>query len=392
MQAKQRFTDVTIVTPNSLQNKDLLVDQGTIVDIVDRENQMSDEWKIINGNDNYLFPGMIDVLQHGFLNYLYGHAEENCVVDNAKVLPSVGVTGFLPSTPCLPPEKTHELLNNLSKDIDNAKEGSRVLGIHSEGPCFSLPGAHNPKNLLKPSVELAEELLRSTNGKLKAVTIAPEMNGSEKFIKRLKKDNVSIHLGHSGADPNDVSMFADWGVDAVTHMYDALPTYPPDDTGVHILSLTDALIAEPRIALGLICDGIHAHPRLVELLSHLPSGRVFLETDSVKGSGSSQPVKFEFYPGRWCTVEKGKASTYEGLLAGSSLTSIEALQNYLKFSKKTLSQASIASSLVPARVIGLDDKMGSIEKNKFADFILLRKNDLEISETFISGKSVYKNE
>ena len=392
MQAKQRFINVTLVTPTGEKSQDLLVEGGLIVDIVDRDTQLDENFQTIDGNDNYIFPGMIDVLQHGFLNYLYGHAEENCVVDNVKLLPSVGVTGFLPATPCLPPEKTHELLGNLSTDIDKAKDGARVLGIHSEGPCFVLPGAHNPKNLRNPSIELAEELIHSTNGKLKAVTIAPEMDGSEHFIKRLKKDNISIHLGHSGANPIDVPMFADWGVDAVTHMYDALPTYPADDTGVHVLSLTDALIAESRIALGLICDGIHVHPQLVELLSHLPSDRVFLETDSVKGSGSPEPVKFEFYPGRWCTVEKGKASTYDGLLAGSSLTSIEALQNYLKFSKKTISQAARAASLVPARVIGLEDTMGSIEKNKFADFILLRKNDLEISETFISGKSVYKSE
>ena len=392
MQAKQRFTNVTLITPTGEKSQDLLVDDGLIVDIIEKDTQIDANFQIIDGNNNYIFPGMIDVLQHGFLNYLYGHAEENCAVDNAKILPSVGVTGFLPSTPCLPPEQTHELLNNLATDIDKVKEGARVLGIHSEGPCFSLPGAHNPKNLRNPSIDLAEELIRSTNGKLKAVTIAPEMEGSEEFIKRLKKDNISIHLGHSGANPLDVPMFVDWGVDAVTHMYDALPTYPADDTGVHVLSLTDALIAEPRIALGVICDGIHVHPQLVELLSHLPNDRVFLETDSVKGSGSPEPVKFEFYPGRWCTVEKGKASTYDGLLAGSSLTSIEALQNYLKFSKKTLSQVAIASSLVPARVIGLDDKMGSIEKNKYADFILLQKNDLEISETFISGKSVYKSE
>ena len=392
MQAKQRFTNVTLITPTGEKSQDLLVDDGFIVDIIEKDTQIDANFKTIDGNNNYIFPGMIDVLQHGFLNYLYGHAEENCVVDNAKILPSVGVTGFLPSTPCLPTEQTHELLNNLATDIDKVKEGARVLGIHSEGPCFSLPGAHNPKNLRNPSIDLAEELIRSTNGKLKAVTIAPEMEGSEEFIKRLKKDNTSIHLGHSGANPLDVPMFADWGVDAVTHMYDALPTYPADETGVHVLSLTDALIAEPRIALGIICDGIHVHPQLVELLSHLPNDRVFLETDSVKGSGSPEPVKFEFYPGRWCTVEKGKASTYDGLLAGSSLTSIEALQNYLKFSKKTLSQVAIASSLVPARVIGLDDKMGSIEKNKYADFILLQKNDLEISETFISGKSVYKSE
>ena len=206
------------------------------------------------------------------------------------------------------------------------------------------------------------------------------------------REIISIHLGHSGANPIDVPKFADWGVDAVTHMYDALPTYPPDDTGVHVLSLTDALIAETRIALGVICDGIHVHPQLVELLSHLPTDRVFLETDSVKGAGSPVPVKFEFFPGRWCTVEKGKASTYNGLLAGSSLTSIEALQNYYKFSKKTLSQVAIAASLVPARVIGLDNIMGSIEKNKLADFILLQKDNLEISETYIAGKSVYKSE
>ncbi len=68
------------------------------------------------------------------------------------------------------------------------------------------------------------------------------------------------------------------------------------------------------------------------------------------------------------------------------------MQNYFKFSKKTLSQVAIAASLVPARVIGLDNIMGSIEKNKLADFILLRKDNLEISETYIAGKSVYKSE
>ena len=80
------------------------------------------------------------------------------------------------------------------------------------------------------------------------------------------------------------------------------------------------------------------------------------------------------------------------MLAGSSLTSIEALQNYYKFSKKSLSQVAIAASLVPAKVIGLDNTMGSIEINKLADFIILNKDNLEIEETFISGKSVYQNE
>ena len=113
MQAKQRFTNVTLVTPIGEKNQDLLIEDDHIVDIVDRDSSVSDDFQIYDGKDNYIFPGMIDVLQHGFLNYLYGHAAENCTVDNAKLLPEVGVTGFLPSTPCLPPEPPHELLINL---------------------------------------------------------------------------------------------------------------------------------------------------------------------------------------------------------------------------------------------------------------------------------------
>ena len=89
MQAKQRFTNVTLVTPIGEKNQDLLVKDNLIVDIVDRDSSVSDDFQIYDGEDNYIFPGMIDVLQHGFLNYLYGHAEENCTVDNAKLLPEV---------------------------------------------------------------------------------------------------------------------------------------------------------------------------------------------------------------------------------------------------------------------------------------------------------------
>ena len=392
MQDKLRFTNITLVTPTSLQNKDLLTNGDRIVDIIERNEPIGEDWKAIDGHDCYIFPGMIDLLQHGFLDYLYNDAASHCVVNSSRDLPKVGVTGYLPSISSLPPDTTANVLTALAKECDLSKNGSRVLGIHSEGPCFTLAGAHNPKNLLNPSIPLAEKLIEGAMGKLKAVTLAPEMHGSEEFIRKMKKEGVSVHLGHSGANPIDVPRFVDWGVDAVTHMYDALPTYPHDNTGVHVLSLTDALIAESRIALGVICDGIHVHPQLVELLSHLPSDRVFLETDSNKYAGKEGVTEFEFFPGRVCISEKGKACTYNGMLAGSSLTSIEALQNYFKFSKKSLSQVSVATSLVPAKIIGMDNDLGSIEKEKFADFLLLNKNDLEISETYISAKSVYKNE
>ena len=68
MQAKQRFTNVTLVTPIGEKNQDLLIEGDHIVDIVDRDSSVSDDFQIYDGGDNYIFPGMIDVLQHGFLN------------------------------------------------------------------------------------------------------------------------------------------------------------------------------------------------------------------------------------------------------------------------------------------------------------------------------------
>ncbi len=72
MQHKQRFTNVTLVTPYGEVDNDLLIDGDKIVDILDPSENISDDWKIIDGKNNFIFPGMIDVLQHGFLNYLYG--------------------------------------------------------------------------------------------------------------------------------------------------------------------------------------------------------------------------------------------------------------------------------------------------------------------------------
>ena len=62
---KQRFTNVTLITPLGEFKKDLLIQGDKIIDIIEKDHDTSENWKIIDCNDNYIFPGMIDVLQHG---------------------------------------------------------------------------------------------------------------------------------------------------------------------------------------------------------------------------------------------------------------------------------------------------------------------------------------
>lgn len=388
---KQRWSNVTIVTPTAQLASDLLVDGDRIAGVIPASSEIGGDWQPIDGKGAILFPGMIDLLQHGYGQHLYNDTEQGAVAANSDVLLRNGVTGFLPSISCLPPLLMEPTLSRLAAQTGEAR-GARALGVHSEGPCFGSPGAHNPENIQLPSVELAERMLAATDGKLKAVTVAPEKPGAEGFIRTLKAAGVSIHLGHSLARPEDIPRYVSWGVGAVTHMYNVMPTYPPGNMGVHVVSLTDALIAEPTLALGLICDGIHVDPQLVKLLAQLPPDRVFLETDAMKFAGTPGAT-FEFYPGYVVTSAPGKAvrEAKGGGLCGSSLTPDEALRNFLNFSGKDLVQAANATSLTPAKVLGMARDIGSLEIGKLADFAVLDPKTLEVIATWVGGRELWSN-
>ena len=388
MHVKQRWTNVTIVTAAGLENANLLVQRDRIAGIVAADTPVGEDWQLVDGRGAILYPGMIDLLQHGFGEHLYCDVDDGAVAANSQVMLRHGVTGFLPAIPCLPPANMEGVLARLAAQCGEAK-GARALGIHSEGPCFGSPGAHNPENILAPSVELAQRMLAAAGGLLKAVTIAPERDGAEGFIGVMKRAGVSVHLGHSLARPEDIPRYVSWGVDAVTHMYNVMPTYPPGNMGVPVVSLTDALLAEPALALGLICDGIHVDPQLVKLLAQLPQDRVFLETDAMKYAGTPGKT-FEFYPGHVVTSAPGKAvRDQNGGLCGSSLAPDEAMRNYLAFSGKDLVRAGHATSLVPAKVLGMESEIGSLARGKRADFVVLDPATLAVKATYVGGERLY---
>lgn len=391
MGVKQKWAGGLVVTPTGILRHDLLVEGDRIIGIAAPDRATGTDWQVHDASGKMLFPGMIDLLQHGFDINLYSDATPDGVADSASKLPARGVTAFLPSIGCQPPAEFGSLLSRLAHACERA-EGARALGIHSEGPCFNSPGAHNPQNLQLPSLELAEMMLEGAHGRLAAVTVAPELPGAEAFIRRLKAQGVSIHFGHSQAAPDDVARYVGWGIDAVTHMYDVMRTIPPDNSGVHVFSLPDALLAERHLALGVVADGIHAHAKLLRILAQLPIDRVFLETDSMKYAGLPG-TEFEFYPGYFVTSAPGKAvRDRNGGLCGSSLTSDEAMRNYLSMAGANLVQAAHAASNVPARVIGRERDLGSLEAGKLADFVLLDATDLSVMETIIGGKSHFRRD
>jgi N-acetylglucosamine-6-phosphate deacetylase len=382
-----RFSNIRIVTPDSILDQDLLVDDaGVIGGIQDRTAKTGDA-RLIDGDGAFAFPGMLDLLTHGYGHHFYGDADPGAIGENSRILPRHGVTGFAPSFLSQATDQLFKILEKLANQATG--EGARVLGIHSEGPCINAPGAHDASRLNLPSEKLANEMIEAARGKLRIVTLAPELDGSREFVDVMTRAGVSLHLGHSLSPPDRVNEFADWGVRGVTHMYDVFFPAEVIEPGLYPVSLADALMAEPRLCLGLICDGVHTEPVQAKLLTQLSRERLFLETDSMKFTGLP-PGRFEFYPGTWAqTAPDGVIRLDGGELAGSLLTSDKALKNLVEFTGIDLPRASHATSLNPARLVGMDKELGSLEIGKQADIVLLDPSDLSVLSTYVDGKQVF---
>ena len=383
-----RFTNIRIVSPTSILDRDLLVNEaGRIEAMPLRGDQISDV-SVTDGNEALAFPGMLDLLTHGYGHHFYGDAETGALRENSKTLPRHGVTGFVPSFLSQAPDQLLNILRRLAEQSTDA-DGARILGIHSEGPCLNAPGAHDADRLSHPSTKLAADMIDAAGGFLKIVTLAPELPGGRTFVDAMVRAGVSLHMGHSLASPGQVVEFADWGVQGVTHMFDVFFPAEVNEPGLYPMSLADAVMAEPRLCMGLICDGVHTLPLQAQLLTQLPPDRLFLETDSMKSTGLP-PGRFELYPGTWArTAPDGCIRLESGGLAGSILTSDLGLRNLIDFSGIDLPRASHAACLNPARLLGLDGDLGSLEVGKQADLVLLDPEDLAVRSTYIAGEVVF---
>jgi|GEM_PF-684462 len=378
--------NISVVFPDRISKQDLWIDKAGRISPPLALPEF--DLERIDGQGCFAYPGMIDVLTHGFGEHHYGDANPNAIRENSLLLPKHGVTAFAPSI--ISQEKhTHlHILRQLSLSIESP--GARVLGLHSEGPCFAQAGAHSVDNLILPSEKLAHEILEACEGNLAFLTLAPELEGADLFCRILSAEGVGLHAGHSKALSSDVARWPDRGIQCATHLFNVPAPLPPaPEPGLSAVSLCDAIMSQPGLACAVICDGIHVDPIHIQLLTQLPLDRLVLETDSMKGSGKPDSQS-EIYPGEWIQVCADSASrTSDGGLAGSSLTSDRALRNLIKFTGISLSQASHATSLNPARLAGRDHDLGSLEMGKQADIILLTPDQLNVTATWVGGKKVF---
>jgi N-acetylglucosamine-6-phosphate deacetylase len=316
-------------------------------------------------------PGFVDLQVNGFagVDFLDASSADYRVAGDALL--ATGVTAFLPTLITSP----EDALVAAIREIPRGEARPRMPGVHLEGPFLSPArlGAHAASARRDPDVALLDRLLDA--GDVRMMTLAPELPGADGLIDRLVERGVLVALGHTDATADQAAAAFDRGAAALTHLFNAMRPFLHRDPGV-----IGAALARDDVMVSLIVDGIHLAPEAVTIAWRVAGARLALVTDAVTAAGLSDGA-FSF-GALDIEVSEGAVRGPDGVLAGSVLTMIEAVQN-LHALGVPLEGAIGAATATPGRLLG-DSDLGRLAVGLPADVVVL-DDALEIERVLVGG-------
>ena len=360
----------------------ILVENGRIAAVSREDMSTPAGVPAYDAEGRMVIPGMVDVHTHGRAGGDFTTADPALLVKMAEAYLDSGVTTVLPtlaSAPLRDMEEAIDRINALRAEAA-ASEGRLpyVAGLHLEGRYLNVKrrGAHAADLLVAPNADEMEVLMTRVEG-AKHISAALELDVNGDFLKRALALGATLSMGHTDASYETAETLIEQGVTALTHTFNAMPPLHHRDGGAVAAGLlSDKAYCE------LICDGFHIAPHMVKLAYRLAGQRLTLITDSMEATGCADGEYS--IAGNPVTVKDGKARTHDGAIAGSTLTMWEAVQNLRAFAGATLEDAVYAATMAPAREIGLESEIGSIEIGKRADLLIL-ENESAIDRIMCGG-------
>jgi N-acetylglucosamine-6-phosphate deacetylase len=338
-----------------------------------------------------LAPAFFDVHFHGAAGHDVMEATPEALRAIGSFLATKGCTAYLATTVTAPLDKTLRAVAGLARLIEtpsligDEQPIARPLGIHLEGPFLSHEkcGVQPVEHMLAPDIAVFDKIFEAAEGKVRLMTIAPELPGAAELIRHAISRGVRISLGHSNATSDEARAAIMAGAVSATHTFNAMRGLDHRSAGIlGIVLTTKSLYAE------LICDGIHVANEPVQMWYRLKGKqRGILVTDAMSATGM---LDGEYQLGGFAVqVANGKAMA-RGVLAGSVLTLDRALTNFLEFTGAPLTDALPMLTANPAKMTGLEKLAGTIRTGMPANLVALGDSG-RLLASIVNGRLALRN-
>ncbi|MEU6260046.1 N-acetylglucosamine-6-phosphate deacetylase [Streptomyces sp. NPDC047043] len=320
--------------------------------------------QVIDVTGHYVVPGFVDIHNHGGGGASFTSGTVEDVLKGIHTHRLHGTTTLVASTVT----GDMDFLAQRAGLLSELAEQGDIAGIHFEGPFISpcRKGAHSEELLRDPEPAEVRKLIDAARGRAKMVTLATELPGGIDSVRLLAEHGVIAAIGHTDATYEQTVEAIEAGATVATHLFNAMP-----QIGHRAPGPITALLEDDRITVELIDDGTHLHPASLQLaFHHAGAGRVAFITDAMDAAGFGDgrymlgPLEVE--------VSEGVARLVDGgSIAGSTLTLDRAFKRAVTIDRLPVEDVVAAISANPAKLLGMYDRIGSLEPGKDADLVVL---------------------
>lgn len=369
----------------------VIIDQGKIAAVHQRPVDIPDAIRI-DARGRYVSPGFIDIHVHGGAGHDFMDGTKEAFLEIAKLHACYGTTALMPTTLS---GSRRELIDTLEAyrvaDRDNL-QGARFLGMHLEGPYFAMGqrGAQDPQYIRNPDPAEYKSLIDAYPF-IKRWSAAPELPGALEFGDYLKQRQVLPALAHTEAIYEEVERAFAHGFTLATHLYSGMLGVTRRHAHRYAGAVESAFLLD-GMDVEVIADGVHLPNPLLKLIHKIKGPeRIALITDAMRATGmpEGKSILGSRNNGLEVIVEEGVAKLPDRTaFAGSVATADRLVRTMLGVGGISLPEIIQMISSTPARILGVDDRKGSLAKGKDADIVVFDQ-EIKVHLTLVEGRIVF---
>ena len=369
-----------------LEQGSLLVEDGRIVAV----NEPCPEGaEVVDAKGGYILPGFIDIHVHGGGDSDFMDNEVSAFHAAARAHCAHGTTAIVPTTMTCADSLLEEVIDCFLVAKQQPQDGAELLGLHLEGPYFSAAskGAQPISEQRIPTREALESVIKRAKGTILRWDAAPELPNMDVFAQVMKENNIMASVAHTAATAGEAIAAYDNGFNHVTHFYNATSTFHKKN-GIVYSGVVEATYISDDVTVELIGDGCHI-PKESMLLARKIKGadKICLITDAMRAAGTDHTTSIlgARDTGVPVVVKDDVAQLTDlSSYAGSIATMDRCLRTAHVRYGIPLEEVSRMLSLTPARLMGVDNRLGSLEVGKDADVIIMNC-DFQVEAVFTKG-------
>lgn len=383
------FQNARLVFPDRLTpGGSLRVREGRIAEVSTSPLALEPGEEAIDLGGRFLAPGFIDLHIHGAQHRDAMETDPEAFRTICRFHASGGTTALALTTVTATNERILTTLRTIHEYRKEPPTGARVLGVHIEGPYFSRekPGAHPLELIRHPDPAEYEPWLEFASD-ITQMTVAPELPGALPLIDALLAVGIRPSGGHSDAWDEEAAEAFAHGMRQVTHTFNCMSTTRRRGP-YRVGGLLEFALSEPEILCEAIADNRHISPTLLRMLYQAkgPDG-IALVTDAAAGAGLVQGDHFHIGEIEGIVSDEVALTADGHALCSSTATMIRLVRNVVNIVGAPLPEAVRMATLNPARALGLEDEIGTLEVGARADLVVLT-DALEVEGTYVDGVKV----